>query len=171
MLSFYICILQLTVSLTSQAFDRYFRFARGQFCERCRLATIWLDPIFTHCQQQVIGQAVVVELWCQVGTKGVQRKYSNNICFCGVYIKFLTLPSKCCCRNLDSSDQAIFFSNFGEPVKIVGTVSCAYVTGMAPAAVGYLHESLRCCADHAELLYTLHILCKRFFFKLIILSP
>lgn len=101
----------------------------------------------------------------------MQRKYSNNICFCGVYIKFLTLPSKCCCRNLDSSDQAIFFSNFGEPVKIVGTVSCAYVTGMAPAAVGYLHESLRCCADHAELLYTLHILCKRFFFKLIILSP
>ncbi len=48
-------------------------------------------------------------------------------------------PTSECSRNPDSSDQATFFnllsSSFGEPVWIVSSVSCSYLTGAAPGVV------------------------------------
>lgn len=48
--------------------------------------------------------------------------------FHAVCTKILKLPSKCCIRNLDLSDQAmlsnLLFSNFGKSVQTVASVSC-----------------------------------------------
>ncbi len=62
--------------------------------------------------------------------------------------QILTLPSECRCRNRDSSGQATFFnlllSNFGEPVWIVASVCCSYLTGAAPGVV------FCCCSSSAS---------------------
>ncbi len=61
--------------------------------------------------------------------------------------------SECCSRNRDSSDQATFYnlllSIFGDPVWIVSSVCCSYLTGAAPvwssAAGAHLLQGSTCC--------------------------
>ncbi len=50
--------------------------------------------------------------------------------------QILTRPSECCSRNPDSSRFFnLLLSSFGDPVWIVSSVCCSYLTGAAPGVV------------------------------------
>ncbi len=120
---------------------------------------------WVHCSHKgmdMVSNNTQVGLWrfkrCSIGTKGpkvcqenilhtitpptsawtVETRQDGSLLLCSLS-QILTLPSECRSRNRDSSDQETFsnllLSNFGEPVWIISSVSCSYLTGAAPGVV------------------------------------
>ncbi len=105
-----------------------------------------------------ILRKTVVFKRCTIGTKGLkvcqenishtitpapaawtnETQQDRSMLSCSLH-QILTLPSECRSRNRDSSDQATFsnllLSSFGEPVWIVFSVCCSYLTEAAPGVV------------------------------------
>ncbi len=90
----------------------------------------------------------------------VETRQDGSMLSCSL-LQILALPSECRSRNRDSSVQAMFFnlllSDFGEPVWIVSSVSCSYLTGAAPvwSAVAHLLQGSMCCAFRDGILHIL----------------
>ncbi len=118
---------------------------------------------------------------CSIGTKGPKvsptplhhhlqpeplRQGRMDPCLYVLYAKFLTLPSECCSRNWDSSDQTTLFQS--SIVLILLSLCelyppCAVLSWQerhpvwSSAAVAHLLQGSTCCAFRDGILHTLVI--------------
>ncbi len=79
----------------------------------------------------------------------VETRHDGSMLSCSLH-QILTLPSECSSRNPDSSCfYNLLLSSFGEPVWIVSSVSCSYLTEWQPvwfsAAGAHLLQGSMCC--------------------------